>query len=127
MGLLKVDLAGSERQSKTQATGERLKEGAMINQSLTTLALVIHKLAETAGAFSRVAAAATAGHGSTGTGGESRKTAKGRLKAAALKALAHQEFVPFRNSKLTFILQPSLSGNSKTVMMNPGNQFVESR
>lgn len=41
-----VDLAGSERQSKTEATGQRLKEGAMINQSLSTLAAVINKLAE---------------------------------------------------------------------------------
>lgn len=32
-----VDLAGSERISQTGATGERLKEGACINQSLTTL------------------------------------------------------------------------------------------
>ena len=37
-----VDLAGSERQKKTNATGDRLKEGAQINQSLTNLALVIH-------------------------------------------------------------------------------------
>merc|ERR550514_197552 len=41
-----VDLAGSERQKKTNASGDRLKEGAMINQSLTTLAQVINKLAE---------------------------------------------------------------------------------
>jgi hypothetical protein len=32
-----VDLAGSERQSKTGATGARLKEGANINRSLSTL------------------------------------------------------------------------------------------
>ncbi|CAJ1334187.1 unnamed protein product [Effrenium voratum] len=41
-----VDLAGSERQKKTQATGSRLKEGAMINQSLHNLSLVISRLAE---------------------------------------------------------------------------------
>eukprot|EP00928_Gymnodinium_smaydae_P042701 TRINITY_DN28714_c0_g1_i1.p1 TRINITY_DN28714_c0_g1~~TRINITY_DN28714_c0_g1_i1.p1 ORF type:complete len:1037 (+),score=227.18 TRINITY_DN28714_c0_g1_i1:450-3113(+) len=72
-----VDLAGSERQKKTQATGNRLKEGSMINQSLSSLAMVINKLA----------------------------------------ANRRGEFVPFRNSKLTFALQDSLAGNSRTVMV----------
>lgn len=75
-----VDLAGSERSSKTGAEGARLKEGAMINQSLTNLAQVITKLSE----------------------------------AASKKG---GDFVPYRNSKLTHILQESLSGNSKTIMM----------
>merc|ERR1719191_1521958 len=56
----------------------------MINQSLTNLALVIHKLAEISEKHSRK---------------------------------AKQDFVPFRNSKLTFCLQDSLSGNSRTVMI----------
>eukprot|EP00919_Chromeraceae_sp_WS-2016_P044133 GHVR01105178.1.p1 GENE.GHVR01105178.1~~GHVR01105178.1.p1 ORF type:complete len:1050 (+),score=298.05 GHVR01105178.1:81-3230(+) len=72
-----VDLAGSERQKKTGAEGDRLKEGAMINQSLSTLGVVISKLADGRGG----------GH------------------------------VPFRNSKLTFLLSESLSGNSKTIMV----------
>ncbi|PAV79903.1 hypothetical protein WR25_24154 [Diploscapter pachys] len=44
-----VDLAGSERATSTGAEGQRLKEGANINKSLTTLGLVISKLAEETG------------------------------------------------------------------------------
>ena len=36
-----VDLAGSERADSTGATGDRLKEGSAINQSLSTLGNVI--------------------------------------------------------------------------------------
>ncbi|KAF8467730.1 hypothetical protein BDZ91DRAFT_722979 [Kalaharituber pfeilii] len=41
-----VDLAGSERANSTGATGARLKEGAEINRSLSTLGRVIAALAE---------------------------------------------------------------------------------
>jgi kinesin family member 1 len=41
-----VDLAGSERQSATGASGARLKEGAEINRSLSTLGRVIATLAD---------------------------------------------------------------------------------
>eukprot|EP00928_Gymnodinium_smaydae_P046454 TRINITY_DN30951_c0_g1_i1.p1 TRINITY_DN30951_c0_g1~~TRINITY_DN30951_c0_g1_i1.p1 ORF type:complete len:816 (+),score=155.49 TRINITY_DN30951_c0_g1_i1:86-2449(+) len=40
-----VDLAGSERAAKTKATGQRLREGARINKSLSVLARVISALA----------------------------------------------------------------------------------
>ena len=43
-----VDLAGSERAVKTGVVCESLKEGSNINKSLTTLGLVISKLAEQA-------------------------------------------------------------------------------
>jgi hypothetical protein len=41
-----VDLAGSERASKTMATGDRLKEGAKINLSLSALGNVISALVD---------------------------------------------------------------------------------
>ena len=41
-----VDLAGSERQSKTGATGERLKEATKINLSLSTLCHTISSLTD---------------------------------------------------------------------------------
>lgn len=46
-----VDLAGSERADSTGAKGTRLKEGANINKSLTTLGKVISALAEIVSIF----------------------------------------------------------------------------
>uniref|UniRef100_A0A0E0FDL7 Kinesin motor domain-containing protein n=1 Tax=Oryza meridionalis TaxID=40149 RepID=A0A0E0FDL7_9ORYZ len=80
-----VDLAGSERhppehrQRTSGAEGERLKEAANINKSLSTLGLVIMSLVDQA-------------HGK-------------------------QRHVPYRDSRLTFLLQDSLGGNSKTMII----------
>ncbi|KAM4872117.1 kinesin-like protein KIF17 isoform 3-T3 [Thomomys bottae] len=71
-----VDLAGSERQSKTGATGERLKEATKINLSLSALGNVISALVD------------------------------GRCR-----------HIPYRDSKLTRLLQDSLGGNTKTLMV----------
>ena len=71
-----VDLAGSERQSKTHATGDRLKEANQINLSLSALGNVISALVD----------------------GKSKH-------------------IPYRTSKLTRLLQDSLGGNTKTVMV----------
>ncbi len=64
-----VDLAGSERANSTGATGQRLKEGANINKSLTTLGKVISALALASGA-------------------DTKKGKKGKA----------EEFVPYRDS-----------------------------
>ncbi|CAF1293104.1 unnamed protein product, partial [Adineta ricciae] len=82
-----VDLAGSERADSTGATGDRLKEGANINKSLTTLGKVIAALAEM-----------------------SSKTRKIRSDKKA-------EFIPYRDSVLTWLLKENLGGNSKTAMI----------
>eukprot|EP00913_Durusdinium_trenchii_P016828 g15818.t1 len=76
-----VDLAGSEKVKQTGAEGERMKEGAMINKSLSTLGNCIEKLAE-----------------------KSTNPKKAVL-------------VPYRESKLTRLLQNALGGSSKTIMI----------
>ena len=41
-----IDLAGSEKASQTGATGDRLKEGTMINLSLTNLGRCIRAIVD---------------------------------------------------------------------------------
>ncbi|KAI9009638.1 P-loop containing nucleoside triphosphate hydrolase protein [Gaertneriomyces semiglobifer] len=82
-----VDLAGSERQSKTGATGDRLKEATKINLSLSALGNVISALVD-----------------------------------------GKSSHIPYRDSKLTRLLQDSLGGNAKTMMvatMSPASYNYE--
>ena len=67
---------GSERQSKTQASGDRLKEATKINLSLSALGNCISALVD-----------------------------------------GKSQHIPYRDSKLTRLLQDSLGGNTKTVMV----------
>lgn len=69
-----IDLAGSERQKDTQTTGERLREGAGINQSLSCLGNVINALVQ------------------------------------------KKPHIPYRDSKLTRLLQDSIGGTACTLM-----------
>ncbi|XP_021709776.1 kinesin-like protein unc-104 isoform X4 [Aedes aegypti] len=80
-----VDLAGSERADSTGAKGTRLKEGANINKSLTTLGKVISALAE--------------------------------VSASKSKKSKKADFIPYRDSVLTWLLRENLGGNSKTAMI----------
>jgi Kinesin motor domain len=140
-----VDLAGSERAARSGATGERLREAASINKSLSTLGDVIKALAAR-GDTSAAAAAATAsvpngssrksstaaigssssfsGSSSSGSGVVASPTPAVAAAAAAAAAAAVVQpaaaaavFVPYRNSVLTWLLKDSLGGNSKTVML----------
>ncbi|KAM8862797.1 kinesin-like protein KIF1B isoform 5-T6 [Spinachia spinachia] len=84
-----VDLAGSERADSTGATGTRLKEGANINKSLTTLGKVISALAEVT---------------------QDNCTSKSKKKKKT-------DFIPYRDSVLTWLLRENLGGNSRTAMV----------
>ncbi|KAJ3323203.1 kinesin-like protein Klp8, partial [Blyttiomyces sp. JEL0837] len=112
-----VDLAGSERADATGATGVRLKEGANINKSLTTLGKVISALADAGGIVSGGGGSekgAGSGQGSPAslTGSLARKGSSRKLKGDGPTV-----FIPYRDSVLTWLLKDSLGGNSKTVMM----------
>uniref|UniRef100_A0A3Q3LYP8 plus-end-directed kinesin ATPase n=1 Tax=Mastacembelus armatus TaxID=205130 RepID=A0A3Q3LYP8_9TELE len=83
-----VDLAGSERADSTGAKGTRLKEGANINKSLTTLGKVISALAEL-----------------DSVPNKNKKKKK------------VESFIPYRDSVLTWLLRENLGGNSRTAMV----------
>nr|XP_009300700.1 kinesin-like protein KIF1A isoform X16 [Danio rerio] len=83
-----VDLAGSERADSTGAKGTRLKEGANINKSLTTLGKVISALAEV-------------------DSGSNKNKKKKKV----------ESFIPYRDSVLTWLLRENLGGNSRTAMV----------
>jgi kinesin family protein 15 len=76
----------------SQATGKHFKEACHINKSLTTLGRVITELVEA----QRTAQA----RGNSGKGSAPRP-----------------RHVPYRDSRLTFLLQDSLGGNAKTLMI----------
>jgi kinesin family protein C2/C3 len=105
-----IDLAGSERVSKTDATGSRLREAKAINKSLSALGNVMEALAasSTSEAAGPAAAAAAGPAGGAAAG-------SGRAGARASAATVPR-FVPYRDSKLTFLLQDSLRGGSKVLM-----------
>ncbi|XP_068447757.1 kinesin-like protein KIF1A isoform X24 [Clinocottus analis] len=83
-----VDLAGSERADSTGAKGTRLKEGANINKSLTTLGKVISALAEV-------------------DSGLNKNKKKKKV----------ENHIPYRDSVLTWLLRENLGGNSRTAMV----------
>ena len=97
-----IDLAGSERASSTGATGARLKEGANINKSLSTLGRCISTLAKISAAT-----------GSRQTHSQAAGSSSSLLQPPKPSA----PIVPFRESILTWLLRESLCGNAKTSML----------
>ncbi|KAF4673479.1 hypothetical protein FOL47_010532 [Perkinsus chesapeaki] len=95
-----IDLAGSERQVKSGASGMRLREAGAINQSLSALGMVIKQLSD---ASSR--RVETSGSGSSSSS------------SSSVPSNGVAAWIPFRSSKLTFLLKDSLVGNSKTFMI----------
>lgn len=77
-----VDLAGSERVESAGTSGERLREGAHINKSLSTLALVISKLADVNKRGERARERASGGEEES-TGGETAAEGGGEEDAAS--------------------------------------------
>lgn len=131
-----VDLAGSEKASKTGASGDRLKEGSAINKSLSCLGNVIEKLADQCQGKKgiRLLRYFDVRRGQQVHGLRfcwARWCERGR---ALLSQFAMPWFpgvvIPYRDSKLTRLLQNALGGSSFTVMIcavSPAsNNFQES-
>lgn len=94
-----VDLAGSERVKRTKAEGSRLKEGININKGLFVLGQVVSGLSQL-----------------------------GERQSPKSSTPPQHQHIPYRDSKLTRLLQDSLGGNSRTIMVacvSPADSNIE--
>lgn len=86
-----VDLAGSENAKMTNSVGERAREARHINQSLLTLSTIIHRLSED----------------------QQRRSAS----SSASTSSPAPQHLPYRDSKLTRLLESALDGNARIAII----------
>jgi len=113
-----VDLAGSEQVNMSGAAGETLDQAKFINQSLSTLALVIRKLGGSGGGSGSSASPSTGKrrHSRPATAGSMRgRTPQRKNRSKSRKSSGSH--IPYRNSKLTRLLKQSLGGNAKLSLL----------
>ena len=103
-----VDLAGSERVGESGVTGINFKEATLINKSLSTLGRVISTLSDK---FKSRLPVISQPYGYT------FNTFNTNAANSGPQSIPSDTPVPFRDSKLTFILKESLAGNSKTYLI----------
>lgn len=114
-----IDLAGSERANASGTSGDRLKEGAMINKSLTTLGRVISALSKyvrpTILYLLQTRQEIVCCRYDT-----SSRPCHLRVSYVCVVAISRQggERVPYRDSTLTWLLKESLGGNAKVRSVN---------
>ena len=104
-----IDLAGSERLNSSGATGARMKETQAINKSLSCLGDVFAALVNKSGHV----ACWDARHGVLFCEAQSHLLED----ETSSLTFRHVSQIPYRNSKLTYLLQPCLGGACKTLML----------
>ena len=95
-----VDLTGSECAKMTNSRGSRAREGKFINQSLLTLSTIIQRLSEDSNRQQSVASGST----------------------------LRRQHLPYRDSKLTRILESALDGNAQIAIIctiSPASRCVD--
>ncbi len=115
-----VDLAGSERASRTQPQGLQLEEAKSINRSLSALGNVIAALSGNGGHVSSSASVASGG-GASSVASDGHGEAHASASADGSQGNLEAGFVPWRDSKLTRVLQDCLGGQAQvSLVINVG-------
>ena len=96
-----MDLAGSERVSRTVSSGQRLAEAKMINSSLSALGNVIAALSDQTQNQTKL----------------TKLTDENNNMGTLTPSFSTSTHIPYRDSKLTRLLQDSLGGTAVTALI----------